>query len=288
MLQTARYLSLNVLITLLLLSACQFVVQPETTSSTTTEEVATEATEEHAEEEAQGDAHEVHWTYSGEEGPEHWGALSEEFGLCATGEEQSPIDLVDAAGENLPDITFNYQPSALNIINNGHTVQVNYDPGSSIEVDGVVYDLLQFHFHSQSEHTIDGASYPLELHLVHSTPEGNLAVVGVMLEAGEENAAFASTWENAPGEASEGMQIDGATVNALDMLPAGGAYYSYGGSLTTPPCSEGVKWHVMTTPVQVSQAQIDAMADILQGNYRPVQPLHDRELAVDTESAPTR
>ncbi len=271
----------NAIAIVILLAACQLVVQPETSNSTST----ADSTKEHSQAAA---GHAVHWTYEGEEGPEHWGELSEDYQLCATGQQQSPIDLVEAAGENLSDITFNYQPSALNILNNGHTIQDNYDAGSSIEVEGVTYELKQLHFHSASEHTINGVSYPLEMHLVHSTADGKLAVVGVMFEPGEENAAFAATWENAPSEKSEIMMIDGATVNALDMLPSEGTYFSYSGSLTTPPCSEGVKWHVLTTPIQMSQAQLDAITATLHGNNRPVQALHGRVLALDTESAATK
>lgn len=234
----------------------------------------------HAEE-----THDVHWTYSGDTGPAQWGDLSEEYKLCNTGQEQSPINLTSAVGKNISDITFNYHPSDLKIHNNGHTIQVEYDPGSSIIVDGVTYELKQFHFHSQSEHTVDRAHYPLELHLVHRTPEGKRAVVGVLIEAGTENAAFASTLAHAPSQKSEVTTITGVEINALDMLPTEGNYYGYDGSLTTPPCDQEIKWHVLSTPVQMSQAQLDGMAKLLHNNFRPIQELHNRALTLDTESA---
>lgn len=227
--------------------------------------------------------HVLHWGYEGEGGPAHWGDLSADYTVCADGTAQSPIDLVDASGEDLTDIVFRYGESKLNILNNGHTVQVNYDEGSSITVDGVQYYLLQFHFHAASEHTIAGEQYPLELHLVHRSAEGHLAVVGVMAVEGVENPAFADIITNAPLEETEEMTVDGVTVVVQDLLPADDhLYYAYPGSLTTPPCTEGVKWHVLTTPVSLSAAQIDALTNILHGNFRPVQPLHERTLLVDT------
>ena len=281
-----RYLSFSSLLILLLLSACRSPLQPEAVISTVREELAEVGAEEHTEEHTEGQ--DPHWTYAGEEGPAHWGLLSDKYALCASGHAQSPINLTSADGENLPDITFSYQPAALKIGNNGHTVQVDYAPGSFIEVDGTRYELKQFHFHSASEHNIDGVAYPLEMHLVHSAADGKYAVVGVMLEVGAENPAFAAVVENAPAETRAAMEIGGSSINALEMLPTEGTYFGYTGSLTTPPCTEGVKWHVMTTPVQVSQAQIDTLSSILHSNFRPLQELNERELAVDTESATTK
>jgi len=134
--------------------------------------------------------HNAHWGYEGEEGPEHWAGISEEYKACSSGKSQSPVDIKDAAGADLKAITFNYKSSRINILNNGHTVQVNYDEGSSIEVDGVKYDLLQFHFHGPSEHTVKGEFSDMEMHLVHRDKDGNLAVVGVMMEVGTENEAL--------------------------------------------------------------------------------------------------
>jgi len=226
--------------------------------------------------------HPPHWTYEGEEGPDHWGELEPSFELCSVGHFQSPIDIVSAEGADLADIEFSYAPSAMNILNNGHTVQVNYDAGSSISIDGDEYQLLQFHFHTPSEHTIDGEASPLEVHFVHRDAAGNLAVVGVMLNEGEaENAAFADVFGNLPAEVGE-PDAHGMEVNAADMLPAGHAYDTYSGSLTTPPCSQGVRWLVLTDPVELSAGQIEAFHALFENNARPVQPLNERELMVDT------
>lgn len=271
-----RCMLLSILLTALGLSACQPIVRPESTA----EEAA--QTEHNA-----GTGHLLHWTYNGTEGPDHWGELSEDFAVCATGHEQSPVDLSGENATDLPDITFNYQPSALNILNNGHTIQVNYDPGSTIEVAGTTYELKQFHFHVHSEHTIDGKAYPLEMHLVHQSAEGHLAVVGVMAEAGATNDPLAAVWENAPTAADETVHVD-AMINAADLLPTDYIYFGYSGSLTTPPCSEGVKWHVLTTPIQLSPAQLDTMATLLHDNFRPVQALYARDVTLDTLSGSSR
>ncbi|MCP4363297.1 MAG: carbonic anhydrase family protein [Chloroflexi bacterium] len=187
---------------------------------------------------------------------------------------------------NPADIVFNYQPSALNILNNGHTIQANYDEGSSIEVDGKPYNLLQFHFHALSEHTINGNYSPMEMHLVHQSDDGNFAVVGVMLNNGGENAAYTPMFDNLPAQESEAETIGGVTVNADDLLPQDRGYYRYNGSFTTPPCTEGVSWFVMSTPVELSDAQISAFEQICNGNYRPVQPLNARTFPQAGEVTP--
>lgn len=218
----------------------------------------------------------VHWTYEGEEGPEHWGDLSKDYELCKTGLEQSPVDIPADAPVNPGNITFNYQPSALNILNNGHTIQANYDTGSTLTVAGKTYNLAQFHFHIPSEHELDGNLTAMELHLVHKADDGELAVVGLMLVPGAENAALASVFNNLPAKQQDATPVAGATVNANDFLPADRAFYRYDGSLTTPPCSQGVKWQVMKNTVEVSQAQIDAYHAIFENDARPVQPLNGR------------
>jgi carbonic anhydrase len=233
---------------------------------------------------AAADHHDVHWSYSGAGGPEHWGTLQPDFAACAAGKNQSPIDITHAAPSDLPNIVFNYAPSAVNILNNGHTIQVNYDAGSYIEIDGVRYDLVQFHFHAPSEHTINGKRYPAELHLVHKSANGELAVVGVMMEKGAENLALKPVWDHLP--AKEGPEEHySAAVDATSLLPEIRTTFRYAGSLTTPPCSEGVKWNVMTTGVQVSDAQIKTFTRIIDGNDRPIQPLGARSLIEDTSPA---
>jgi carbonic anhydrase len=226
-----------------------------------------------------------HWSYEGEAGPEHWGELDASFAACVTGRTQSPIDLKEATPQDLANIVFNYQPSTINILNNGHTIQVNYDPGSSIELDGVRYDLVQFHFHAPSEHTIQGQAMPMELHLVHKSAEGNLAVVGVMLADGAENPAFQPVWNNLPTQENPAQAVAGLQVEAASLLPTEQTTYRYSGSLTTPPCSEGVNWLVMTTPVELSAEQLAAFTTIYAHNSRPVQPLNERTLTVDNSPA---
>ncbi len=194
-------------------------------------------------------AAQIQWGYSGTEGPRHWGELSEDFAPCTDGQEQSPINIDNPTKADLADIVFNYRPSALNIVNNGASVQVNYDPGSSIAWDGAVYQLVQFHFHTPSEHTVKGKTYALELHLVHRSAEGKLAVVGVLVDIGAENPAFASIWDHLPSEAGAEQIVEGVTINAGDLLPQTKSYFTYDGSLTTPPCTEGVKWFVLTNPL---------------------------------------
>lgn len=254
------------LLATLLLSACQPITREAP------EQFALDHTQEHV----------IHWSYEGEGGPGHWSELSADYTACADGSAQSPIDLTGAAGENLPDIVFSYAESPLKILNNGHTIQVSYNEGSYITVDGAQYNLLQFHVHAASEHTIDGQHYPLEFHFVHRNAEGSYAVVGVFVTEGEENPAFADIVANAPAEEVEEMVIDGVTVAAESLLPEERMYFAYSGSLTTPPCSESVKWHVLTTPIEMSAEQIEAIASIVHNNFRPIQSLNDRVLMVDT------
>jgi len=218
----------------------------------------------------------VHWSYSGENGPDHWGDLSPDYATCAKGVEQSPVDIPADAAVNTADISFNYKPSAVAILNNGHTIQVNYDPGSSLTLNGVRYDLVQFHFHAHSEHALAGQFAPLEVHLVHKNAKGGLAVVGVLLNAGAENPSYAAVLNNLPAEESEAHAVSGATVDANQLLPSERTYWRYNGSLTTPPCSEGVQWLVMNTPVELSAAQIGAYTAIYNANARPLQPFNAR------------
>jgi carbonic anhydrase len=231
---------------------------------------------------AQAEEHQTpHWTYEGEEGPEHWGELDPAYGICNAGKSQSPIDISSPSEKDLANIVFNYQTGEMNILNNGHTVQVNYDAGSYIELDAVRYDLLQFHYHSPSEHVIDGKSFPAELHLVHKNAEGQLAVVGLLLEEGAENLAFDPFINNLPAEETEGKDT-GVTINATEFLPTIQTTFRYSGSLTTPPCSEGVNWLVMTTPVELSSAQLGKLDELFENNNRPLQAINDRSVLEDS------
>jgi carbonic anhydrase len=228
-----------------------------------------------------GSATPPHWTYEGEEGPAHWGEIDPSFAACGTGKSQYPIDVANPLEQDLTNISFHYQPSKVNILNNGHTVQVNYDAGSYIELDNSRYDVVQFHYHAPSEHTLDGESFPAELHIVHRNADGNLAVVGVLLKEGSENAAYQPFIRNLPVEKTDPKDA-GVTINAIDLLPPVEMTFRYSGSLTTPPCTEGVNWLLMTTPFELSAQQLIALDSLFEGgNNRPVQPINDRAFIED-------
>lgn len=223
----------------------------------------------------------AHWGYAGGVGPAHWAGLSAEYGACAAGTCQSPIDLGKARDADLADPEFDYGPSGFSVVNNGHTVQVNVDPGCFMLLDGERFSLVQFHFHSPSEHHVGGASHPMEMHLVHKADDGTLGVVGVFIARGEAHSALANVWRQLPREAGPAVRGT-ATINPGDLLPQDRRSFRYGGSLTTPPCSEGVLWTVMTAPIQLSDAQIREFTSLYTGNNRPVQALNGREVVRDT------
>jgi len=220
----------------------------------------------------------ANWGYAGEQGPDHWGELDAGFTLCGSGRSQSPIDLVTsaAAPEDLPALECAYAAAALSIVNNGHTIQVDLPAGQTLRVGSEEYGLAQFHFHGPSEHTVDGAHSPMELHLVHANDSGDLAVLGILIQEGAEHAALASAWSHLPQAAYDEREPAGVEIDVSALLPETLDYFQYEGSLTTPPCSEGVSWHVLRTPIELSPAQIEAFRAIVPVNNRPVQPLHGR------------
>jgi carbonic anhydrase len=222
----------------------------------------------------------AHWSYSGPDGPEHWDELESDFAPCKVGRRQSPIDIKDAKDQaDLAPIRFDYKLSPLKIINNGHTVRVNYEPGSSITINGIALPLTQFHFHHRSETEIDGQKYDLELHLVHEDPAaGRAAVVAVLIKNGSENALLRQLLSQVPQKIGEVVEKKKIVINAADFLPADQNYYVFDGSLTTPPCSEPVKWYVLKTTIEASPSQIAAFAKLYPDNARPVQPLNGREV----------
>jgi len=225
---------------------------------------------------AQDANHQHQWSYAGETGPQHWGDLKAEYATCKTGKEQSPIDIRSATKAPLPAIRFQYKSSPLRIINNGHTIQVNYAPGSFITVGDKRYELKQFHFHHPSEERVQGKSYAMVAHLVHADSQGNLAVIAVLLTPGKANRSLDEIWTHMPRTEGKEEAIAGVEVNADNLLPHNLTYYTYPGSLTTPPCSEGVTWFVLKTPVQISPEQVNAFARIFPDNARPIQPLNGR------------
>jgi carbonic anhydrase len=212
-----------------------------------------------------------HWSYDGAAGPDHWGDLDPAFALCKTGKAQSPINVDRTEKASLPPIRFDYRPSPLAIVDNGHTVQVNYAPGSSIEVGGHRYELKQFHFHHPSENTIHGRSSPLEIHFVHADKDGKLAVVGLLVNEGQPSVALQALWDHLPGEKTQESRPGGVTVNAADLFPRDRRYFTFPGSLTTPPCSEGVTWLLLVAPAESSSSQIETFARLYPLNARPVQ-----------------
>ena len=219
--------------------------------------------------------HGAHWGYSGDVGPDRWVKLKPEFSACA-GKNQSPIDVSGLIEAQLPPVKFDYKQGGSEVVNNGHAIQVNYDAGSGIEVDGTRFDLKQFHFHSPSENRINGKSFPLEAHLVHADKDGNLAVVSVMFDEGKENSAVGAAWGQMPKSAG-GKNALPNKVAATGILPADRDYYRYNGSLTTPPCSEGVRWIVMKKPLTVSKQQIETFQKTIGfANNRPLQAVNAR------------
>jgi carbonic anhydrase len=220
--------------------------------------------------------HAPHWTYEGHSGPEHWGELEPHFAMCADGKNQSPINVDSTVKAELEPIAFSYTLESREILNNGHTVQVNFAPGSAIDVAGRHYELKQVHFHTPSENLIAGRSFAAEAHFVHADSNGNLAVVAVMLEEGAKNDAIALLQKSAPTVAGEHAAFgDGPALKSL--LPANRDYFTYSGSLTTPPCSEGVTWLVMKQPLTIARSQVEALTQAMNGpNNRPVQQLNAR------------
>jgi carbonic anhydrase len=218
-----------------------------------------------------------HWEYAGHHGPGHWGEMSKDFESCGLGKHQSPIDIRKAEKKaDLPELAFDYSASPLKIINNGHTVQVGIGEGSNLKIGDHVYKLVQFHFHTPSEEKIKGKPYAMVAHLVHKDADGKLAVVALLIKQGKENAALQPVFANMPMGAGPLHSVEGLAINAADLLPAKRGYYHFEGSLTTPPCSEGVSWYVLTTPVEASAAQIKSFQKLYKHNARPVQPLNDR------------
>ena len=219
-----------------------------------------------------------HWSYGPHGGPAEWGDLQKDFATCKLGKVQSPIDIRGAKTADLPAIKFDYKPVPLRVIDNGHTIQVNYAKGSSIDVGGTRYELVQFHFHKPSEEKVNGKAYAMVVHLVHTGADGKLAVVGVLLDKGGASALIDSIWKNLPKEKGKESLVGTVDIDATKLLPEDRGYYTFQGSLTTPPCSEGVRWFVLKTPVKIADAEIAAFGKIYSTNARPTQPLNDRAI----------
>lgn len=221
----------------------------------------------------------VVYEYDGVDGPDHWSELCVDYTPCG-GKVQSPVNISGATDDAaLTDIAKTYLGTGTHIVNKGHTIQFNYDAGSSIVVDGQTYTLLQFHTHTHSEHTVNGTSYPMEIHFVHKNDAtGKLAVIGVFVEEGAENSILSHLVDHLPATKDAVYDDAANTFAAADLLPSDKSYFTYSGSLTTPPCSEIVTWIVMEHPIEASTAQIHDFEALEHENARPVQPLEGRAI----------
>jgi len=233
--------------------------------------------------------HEVHWGYQGEEGPEHWADLDSGFALCRDGKEQSPVDLtntvpIEDSGiqRRLGNTVLKREQRArvMDLVDNGHTIQVTNDAAMTIELGGTQYELIQYHFHAPSEHTVDGEHAQLEIHFVHKSAAGELAVFGLLVEEGEHSAMLEPIIAALPDGPDDERHLEDLDLDMSELRPLPQRYYRYEGSLTTPPCSEAVQWLVMVDKRQISAEQMTAIVSRLHHNYRPVQPIGDRVIGL--------
>lgn len=219
-----------------------------------------------------------HWSYEGHGSPEHWSELSNEFKECQAGKNQSPIDITSALDAHIAPLDVHYSQSPVALLNNGHTVQASFDQKANniVDFDNIKVDLQQFHFHAPSENTINGKHAAMEMHLVHKENNGDVVVVAVMFDIGAENPALAALWKQMPQQAEKSAPLM-TKIDMNTLLPADKTYWRFSGSLTTPPCSEGVTWLVMKHPLTLSEAQLQQFKAVMHhDNNRPVQPLHGR------------
>ncbi|WP_313083792.1 carbonic anhydrase family protein [Atlantibacter sp.] len=219
-----------------------------------------------------------HWSYEGHASPEHWGELSNEFKECQAGKNQSPIDITHSLEAHIAPLDVHYSQSPVALLNNGHTIQASFDQKANniVDFDNIKVDLQQFHFHAPSENTINGKHAAMEMHLVHKESNGDVVVVAVMFDIGAENPALTELWKKMPQQAEKTAPLT-AKIDMNTLLPTDKTYWRFSGSLTTPPCSEGVTWLVMKHPLTMSETQLQQFKAVMHhDNNRPVQPLHGR------------
>jgi len=251
--------NINKIILITCVSLCVFVLVPaQTHSSNSSKE------------------HKSHWSYSGKTGPEYWSEINTAYSLCNNGREQSPVDFGKAELIKLEPIKFDYKNSPLNLINNGHTIQENISNESNLIIDGKKYHLVQFHFHTPGEHTVNGHHYEMELHFVNQDAEGKYAVVGVFFTKGKFNKELQKIIDNLPEKVNKMVKNNSIEIDLENLLPGSRSYYHYTGSLTTPPCSENINWNVFKTPLEASAKQMEALKAVMGSNSRPVQKLYKR------------
>jgi len=213
----------------------------------------------------------ANWGYEGDHGPEHWGEFASE---CANGKNQSPVNIESATDADLKGLQFDYEGKVISLLNNGHTLQTSLEGSNTLKVDGKAFELKQFHFHTPSENHVDGKEYPLEAHFVHSDEQGNLAVVAVFFKLGESNSTLAKLLQNIPSK-DQNIAIK-VPFDADALIPSDKEYYRFSGSLTTPPCSEGVRWLVLKDVQSISPEQVKQFANVMGENNRPIQALNAR------------
>jgi carbonic anhydrase len=278
--QTDRATSSGLLLCAMAFVACQESAPPATDSATAQPDTLAAAP-------APISARPVHWSYEGEAGPAAWGALSPVYASCSQGMMQSPIALSSDAARSGAQWSFNYGSTGLTmahhehvdaLVDNGHTIQVTVEEGSTLTLNGRRYMLKQFHFHTPSEHTLDGKNLPMEVHLVHQDSAGHFAVVAVLVQAGKANANFAELVANLPDAKGDTVTVADHRLDLEVSLPSTEMAYHYVGSLTTPPCTEDVQWLVLQERITASTEQISAIATRIAPNNRPVQPLYDRQV----------
>jgi carbonic anhydrase len=219
-------------------------------------------------------AHDVHWGYEGDNGPEHWG---DNFPVCGTGKKQSPLNITGPFEKSKDVLSVDYKEGPLKMFNNGHTIQVNVEPGSTLTINKETFDLLQFHFHRPSEEQVDGKNSAMVAHFVHKSKDGKLAVIGVLLNEGKDNAAIKTLWANLPPKEGVEYLPEKVSFNPGSMLPKDLGFYNYEGSLTTPPCTEGVQFYILKKPMDISKDQVGKFPFKL--NARPVQNLNGRKIS---------
>jgi carbonic anhydrase len=210
------------------------------------------------------------WSYEGETGPANWSKINVDWAKCGTGNRQSPIDLRDGIKVNLEQISFDYHPSSFSEVNNGHTIEVTVGSGNFITIGNTVYELQEFHFHRPSEEKINGKGTEMVIHLVHRSAEGKIAIIAVLLERGQPHRLMQTIWDNLPLEKQE-VVSPSIVIDPTDALPERRDYFTYMGSLTEPPCTEGVLWMVFKQPMQASPAQMALFSRLYPLNARPVQ-----------------
>lgn len=242
------------------------------------------------EKQVQQSARPTHWGYGEENGPDKWASLDQAYSECEQGHSQSPIDIkLPVTGSN-HEWKIEYGTTFLNIshnqhvddiIDNGHTIQVDCAAGSKLTINNKIYELKQFHFHTPSENTVDGKHHPMEMHMVHKSEDNSLAVYAVFFNTGKHNDNFNPIVSNLPNKPGEKISMDGVVLDISKLLPKDTKSYHFMGSLTTPPCTENVNWVVAVQPVELSADQINEFSKRLGKNNRPTQPLNDRVIAVD-------